>query len=53
MVLIRTAMFCFDKLHFLLVVGDIPKLNFLGIPDSDFLVDKVGFKPTTSEVRAN
>ena len=32
-------MFCFDKLHFLLVVGDMLEENFFGIPHSYSLVD--------------
>ena len=36
---IRTTMFRFDKLHFLIAVGDILEKNFFEITDSDFLVD--------------
>ena len=34
--LIRTAMFCVDKLHFLFVAGDTINLNFYGFFVSDF-----------------
>ena len=37
--LIRTTMFCFDKLHFLLAVGDMVEQNFCRIPNLDLLVD--------------
>ena len=34
-------MFCFDKLHFLLAVGDILEQILFGIPDMESLVDNV------------
>ena len=40
--LIRTFMFCFDKLHFLLAVWDMLEQNFFGISDANPLVDNIG-----------
>ena len=38
--MITTTMLCFDKLYFLLAVGDMLEPNFFNIPDSDSVVDK-------------
>ena len=39
--LIKTAIFCFEKFCFLLLVGDMPEQNIFGILDSDCLVDSI------------
>ena len=39
--LIRTALFCSDKLHIQLVVGDMLEQNFFSIPDLDVSVENI------------
>ena len=41
LLIFRTAIFCFDELHFLLAVGDMLEQKFFSILDLDSLVDNI------------